>query len=85
MTYGNGSANLPVNAELTPGAVNFEVIDQFFQLGDANRDGKVDFLDISPFISILSSGDYFAEADTNQDGVVDFLDISSFIRLLSGT
>ena len=52
-------------------------------LGDANLDGVVNFLDISSFIAILSSGDYRGQADTNQDGVVSFLDISPFIGLLS--
>ena len=55
-----------------------------FQLGDTNRDGSVNFLDISPFISILSSGRFSAEADVNGDGVINFLDISSFVRLFSG-
>ena len=85
LTYGTGSSNLPDGAELTPGAANFELIDQFFQLGDANRDGVVDFLDISPFISALSAGDFLEEADLNQDGVVNFLDISPFISLLSAS
>lgn len=53
-------------------------------LGDANQDGTVDFLDIAPFISALSSGVYLAEADIDQNGTVDFLDISGFIALLSG-
>ena len=52
-------------------------------LGDVNRDGAVSFLDISPFISILSDGGFQAEADTNEDGEVSFLDISSFISLLT--
>ena len=52
-------------------------------LGDTNQDGVVNFLDISPFISILSGAPFLAEADTNEDGVVDFLDINSFIALLS--
>ncbi|MCL4144108.1 UNVERIFIED_CONTAM: hypothetical protein GTU68_054324, partial [Idotea baltica] len=54
-------------------------------LGDVNLDGFVDFLDISPFIAVLSAGGNQAEADVNQDGVVDFLDISPFIALLSGS
>ena len=53
-------------------------------LGDVNLDGVVDFLDISPFIVVLSIGGNQAEADVNQDGVVDFLDISPFIVVLSG-
>ena len=53
-------------------------------LGDVNRDGFVNFLDISPFINRLSSGVFQAEADCNQDGFVDFFDISVFIELLTG-
>ena len=53
-------------------------------LGDCNLDGSVNFLDISPFIVVLSSGDYLAEADCNLDDVVNFLDISRFIEILSG-
>ena len=52
-------------------------------LGDVNLDGTVSFLDISPFIAVLSAGDYQFEADVNRDGVVDFLDISPFIGILS--
>ena len=49
-------------------------------LGDVNMDGTVDFLDIAPFIAVLSMPDGFqTEADTNQDGMVDFLDIAPFI------
>ena len=53
-------------------------------LGDVNLDGEVDFLDISPFIRVLLSGDFLEEADLNQDGEVNFLDISPFISILSG-
>ena len=52
-------------------------------VGDLNSDGVVNFLDISPFISTLSDGDFLDEADINRDGTVDFLDISPFITLLS--
>ena len=52
-------------------------------LGDANKDGVVDFLDISPFISVLSTGGFQNEADIDSSGMVDFLDISPFIVLLS--
>ena len=54
-----------------------------FLLGDCNQDGVVDFLDIGPFVSVLSNGDFLAQADTNEDGVVDFLDIGPFIAILS--
>lgn len=54
-------------------------------LGDVNRDGMVNFLDISPFITTLSGvGEARKEADINEDGIVNFLDISPFIILLTG-
>ena len=53
-------------------------------LGDVDINGTVNFLDIAPFIAILSSGTYQCEADCDQSGTVDFLDISPFIALLSG-
>ena len=53
-------------------------------IGDVNTDGIVNFLDIAPFIGVLSMIDVFQfEADTNQDGLVNFLDISPFIVLLA--
>ena len=53
-------------------------------LGDVNLDGEVSFSDISPFIAILSAGEFQEEADVNQDSVVNFSDISPFIGVLSG-
>lgn len=52
-------------------------------LGDCNMDGEVNFLDISPFISVLSMGDFLEEADIDENDVVNFLDINPFINLLS--
>ena len=52
--------------------------------GDVNLDGGVNFLDISPFIGVLSAGGFQAQADVNCDGVVSFLDISPFISILAG-
>ena len=52
-------------------------------LGDVNLDGRVNFLDISPFISRLSIGTFQVEADIDENGSVNFLDISPFIFLLS--
>ena len=65
---------------------NFSVSDNSatFLLGDVNRDEVVNFLDISPFIALLSQGAVQVEADINGDGDVTFLDISPFIQLLSG-
>ena len=54
-------------------------------LGDCNLDGSVNFLDISPFVSILSSGgEYLEEADMNQSGDINFLDIQPFVNVLLG-
>ena len=53
-------------------------------LGDCNQDGAVNFLDITPFVGILSSGSFLEEADVNQDGIVNFLDITPFIGILAG-
>ncbi len=53
------------------------------ELGDANLDGAVNFLDLAPFINLLATNTYLAEADCNQDGSLNFLDIVSFIQLLT--
>ena len=53
-------------------------------LGDVNQDELVNFLDIPPFISILSDGGFLEEADINRDEAVNFLDIFPFVALLSG-
>jgi hypothetical protein len=52
--------------------------------GDINLDGGVNFLDIAPFIEILTSNGFQAEADCDLNGVVNFLDIAPFIQALSG-
>lgn len=53
-------------------------------LGDVNRDGIVNFLDISPFIGVLSAGEFQEEADIDVNFAVNFLDIAPFIAILSG-
>ena len=78
---GGSGVFVPINAfslSVTP------ALNETF-LGDVNLDGVVNFLDISPFIAVLSSGDFQAEADCNQNGFVNFLDISPFIGILSGS
>lgn len=52
--------------------------------GDVNLDGSVTFLDINPFIQLLSSSGFQAEADCNCSGNLDFLDIAPFIDILAG-
>ena len=54
-----------------------------FMLGDVNLDGAIDFLDIAPFITLLTTSAFQFEADVNGDGTVSFLDISPFISLLT--
>ena len=53
-------------------------------IGDVNQDGSVDLLDVSPFVDVISSGEYQIEADMNEDGAVDLLDVNPFIDVLSG-
>ena len=64
------------------GTVRLSVISDVL-LGDVNVDGKVDYLDIAPFIGLLAAGTFQAEADVNESGEVNFLDISPFIGILS--
>ena len=52
-------------------------------LGDVNQDEVVSFLDIAPFIGVLSNMGDQAEADVNEDGIVNFLDIAVFITILA--
>lgn len=52
--------------------------------GDVNLDGVVSFLDIAPFIAVLSANTFQAEADCDTNGVVNFLDINPFIQRLAG-
>lgn len=54
-------------------------------LGDVDLSGQVNFLDIAPFIAVLSAGEFQAEADIDESDAVDFLDIAPFIAILSGT
>jgi len=54
-------------------------------LGDVDLNGNVDFLDIVPFIGLLSGGMFQCEADCDESGEVNFLDIAPFITILSGS
>ena len=51
-------------------------------LGDVNGDGAVNFLDIPPFVAVLSAGEFQEEADIDQNTTVNFLDIAAFVDLL---
>lgn len=54
-----------------------------FEVGDVNRDGAINLLDVNPFVAAINAGDFQVEADTNCDGDVNLLDVSAFIALLS--
>ena len=59
---------------------------RFFEnsvLGDVNRDGDVNLLDVARFVEAILSGNYQLEADINRDQSVDLLDVASFVELLS--
>lgn len=89
--------NLPnENTDLTDGSLNpteqanYDALNSKLDailaspiLGDVNLDRVVDFLDIAPFISVLSAAVYQTEADCDLNGTVNFQDISFFIALLS--
>lgn len=51
--------------------------------GDVDRNGVVNFLDIAPFIAVLTSGVYQVEADVDCSGEVNFLDIGPLIAIFS--
>ena len=74
-----------VDGSFSSNATLTVTLDATVILGDVNRDGVVNFLDIAPFIGVLTASGTQAEADINQDGVVNFLDISPFIMVLTAT
>ena len=42
-------------------------------------DGAIDFLDIGPFVELVTAGIFQAEADCDGNGEVNFLDIPPFV------
>ncbi|MEM9410406.1 MAG: dockerin type I domain-containing protein [Planctomycetota bacterium] len=54
-----------------------------FLLGDVNRDGAVNLLDVDPFVALLAANEFQLEADMNQDGSVNLLDVDGFIEALA--
>ena len=53
-------------------------------LGDVNRDGLVNLLDVGGFVDLLAVGGYQAEADMDQNGEFNLLDVTPFVDLLAG-
>ena len=81
---GPGSATFD-NVPLTNNGSELVVINRIsiIVLGDVNLDGTADFLDIAPFIALLSATDFQDEADCDCSGTVNFLDIAPFIAILA--
>lgn len=65
------------------GAFGFSTSTTDCILGDVDMNGVVEFLDINPFIGILTSNGFQCEADCDEDGMVTFLDIQPFIDILA--
>ncbi len=59
------------------------IVTSSFELGDVNRDGSINLLDIAPFVDLISSGMFQCEADLNSDGLVNLLDVGPFVDVLS--
>lgn len=79
-----GAIELPENVlDPTFGSAVVNTDGFTFILGDINNDGAVNFLDFSPFISVLANYQYQFTADCNQDGVVNFFDVGPFIAIVS--
>ncbi len=55
-----------------------------FLVGDINRDGIVNLLDIQPFVDLLAAADFDKAADINGDGSVNLLDVAGFVELIIG-
>ena len=53
-------------------------------IGDVNLDGSVDLLDVTPFVTLLTTGEFQKEGDINEDGAVNLLDVTPLVELLSG-
>jgi len=51
-------------------------------LGDINRDGSLNLLDVEPFTDAIANGFNDPCADMNGDGSVDLLDVAPFIYKL---
>ena len=53
--------------------------------GDANLDGKVNGLDVNPFVKMFVNGQYMLVVDMNRDGQLNGLDVRGFVQaIISG-
>ena len=85
ITFSLSSPDVPeASVRIQEIVVSTEPIDDFM-VGDVNRDGMVSFLDIGPFVTVLTSMGFQAEADIDGNLEVNFLDIVPFVQLLTGS
>ena len=73
-----GLVSFFANSSVTGKAIGFGPL-----LGDVNQDTVINFNDIVPFCTALTTGPYVCEADINVDGVVNLQDVQSFAIILS--
>jgi hypothetical protein len=55
-----------------------------FMLGDMNMDGMLSLLDVSPFVTALTSGTFVCQGDFTGDGAITLLDVAGFVAALTG-
>ena len=81
VTAAVGSPGRDVGGENVGEAIRVDI--SAFPIGDVNRDGNVDLLDVAPFVELLSNGGFQFEADIDSNGNVELLDIQPFVDLLT--
>ena len=69
--------------ESSQAAVRLTFVTSVLQ-GDINNDGAVDLLDVGPFVTLISTGQYAAAGDFNGDGEVTLLDVGPFVDAIIG-
>jgi hypothetical protein len=102
---GAASASLTISPAAAADAGNYDAVitnscdavttarAPFWQLGDTNCDGSINFTDINPFVLMLTDPAGYATAfpacdvlngDINSDGSASFGDINAFVATLTG-
>jgi hypothetical protein len=78
-----GNVYMDYNATVNKTFVRAAFVPEF-DLGDVNRDGDVNGLDVDPFVDLVLTGSYQDEADMNEDTVVNGLDVDPFVAAIVG-
>lgn len=82
---GLSSDGIEGNGPASVSSFSLSAVSDAVLIGDVDQNGEINFLDITPFIALISSGEFLAEADIDESGMVDFLDIVPFIAILSAS